>query len=145
MDVKTLGLTDAFSKIPGLDTLVSHMKSSWTAIKTQVGSNRIQITRFMTDALDGLITYLVEFEISGEDKKAIVLLIMNDLYDWVVAQAIPFWARPFGRVIKDFVINVLVSHAIDWIVSKYKNGMWNKPTAIKVMSAWGVPEGHQPN
>lgn len=144
MEVQTLSINAAFSKVPGLDSLVSAMKTSWASIKSTIGNNRAKITEFLLNALDSLIVYLVNFDIPGNDKKAIVLTVMNDLYDYIVASALPFWLRPFGRLVKDFVISVLVAHAIDWIVSKYKNGEWNKEPE-KVLGLWGVPGGHRPN
>jgi hypothetical protein len=145
MDNKSLTVTGVYASIPGLDTLVANIKSTWIKFKAEMGSGKQQIIDFMTNALDDLIIYMVEVDLPGTDKKAIVLKVMNDLYDYIVAQAIPFWAKPFGRLIKDFMINVLISHAIDWIVSKYKDGVWNRPTQAKIMSLWGVPGGYRPN
>ena len=46
------------------------------------------------------------------------------LYDYIVREALPIWMRPFAGKIKEYVINVLVSASIDWIVSKYREGIW---------------------
>lgn len=140
----TVSALALYEKVPGLTILVETMKTSWTTMKSSVGSSRKVITEFLMNCLDGLITYLVNFDLSGKDKKTVVLHVMNDLYDYVVASTLPFWIRPFGRLIKDFVVNVLISYAIDWIVSKYKDGSWNKPSPEKVMNLWGVPGGHRP-
>jgi hypothetical protein len=46
----------------------------------------------------------------------------------------PLWLAPFAWTIKQYVIYVLVSNAIDWLVSKYQKGDLRPRT----MMAWEV-------
>ncbi len=136
------------TEVPGLSDLISKMKQTWTDFVKKVSGkiSRHQIVQFMTHALDDLIVYLVEHEIAGADKKATVLNSMSILYDWVVVQAMPMWIRPFSGIIKSFVINIVISNAIDWIVSKYQAGTWStQVSSAQVLKLWGVPEGHRPS
>ena len=86
----------------------------------------------MVFSLDTLIVYMVQQNISGPDKKATVIKNMSDLYDSVVSPMIPIWLMPFNPSIKNFVIKVVISHAIDWIVEKYKNQSWSTPVATAI-------------
>jgi hypothetical protein len=146
MDIKTtLDPVGEAQPVPGFDTLVAKMKEAWVVIKDKAGSvGTTVIVPYMTRCLDDLIVYLVEHEIPGSDKKATVLKAMSTIYDTVVHPALPFFARPFGRLIKNFIINVAVSNAIDWIVAKYNAGSWHPAATTNVLSLWGVPGGHRP-
>lgn len=125
--------------IPGLDTLIAKMKQVWDSIKAELGTvNWASVVQFLTQALDSLINFLVEQGIPGADKKATVLNAISNLWDYVVNPLIPFWVRPFAGVIKNFVINVIISNAIDWIVAKYQSGAWKPQTTQAVLAAWGI-------
>lgn len=87
-----------------------------------------KVTDFLIKSLDRMIEIVEEAVDLGPDKKATVLNAISRLYDYVVREAIPVWLRPFSARVKDYIVNVLVSTAIDWIVDKYNNGEWrNKP------------------
>ena len=92
-----------------------------------------RITNFLMRALDDFIVAVDDAGILGPDKKATVLLATSKLYDYVVKEGMPLWLAPFAWTIKQYVIYVLVSNAIDWLVSKYQGG-W-KPRA---MMSWEV-------
>ena len=86
----------------------------------------VKVTNFLIKALDDLIQ-LVDREVDdGPDKKATVLMAIGALYDYVIREAMPIWLRPFAARVKDYVVNTLISSAIDWIVGKYRHGSWRE-------------------
>lgn len=80
-----------------------------------------KITNFLLFALDDFINIVSVVAIPGPDKKATVLDAVDRLYEYTIKEAMPFWMKPFAGVIKDYIIYVLVSNAIDWIVFKYQS------------------------
>lgn len=121
----TLNPVGNITVVAGIEDLVAKMKAAWQSLVSQYRSQiRTVGVKFFIQALDDLIVYLVQHDIPGADKKATVLNYIGQVYDWIATQIEPFWLRPFNGVIKDFVINIVVSHAIDWIVSKYQSGAW---------------------
>lgn len=114
----------------------------------------VQVTDFLLKALDDLIAYVDEWvDTDGADKKATVLDAVSNLYDYVIKEAMPIWMKPFAGPVKNYIINEVLSPAIDWIVDKYRNGDWRKPTQEEVVAQWhvkaqslGVPfGGNMPN
>jgi hypothetical protein len=91
-------------------------------------------TSFILYALDDFIIAAMTVVISGPDKKATVLDAVSRLYDFTAEEVLPIWMKPIAVPIKQYVIHVLVSVAIDWIVSKYNNSEWIKKEAKK--KAW---------
>lgn len=85
-----------------------------------------RVTHFLLGAIDELIIYADQLDIGGPDKKATVLLAISILYDYVIKEALPIWAKPFAGYIKQYIIYTVISVAIDWIVAKYREGFWNK-------------------
>jgi hypothetical protein len=97
-------------------------KSLWSS------SDFSKATAFVLYALDDFILTVMAVAISGPDKKATVLDAVSRLYDFTAAEVLPIWLRPVAMPIKQYVVYVLVSVAIDWIVSKYKEGGWKEPS-----------------
>lgn len=128
--------------------------SPWWKIWKKISFSKI--TGFLLKALDDLIAYVDEFvDVSGPDKKATVLNAIGRLYDYIVIEAMPVWMKPFSKSIKNYIINDLVSTAIDWIVDKYRHGDWRKKNASELQLLWshqvvrlnylsGVPGGILP-
>ena len=83
-----------------------------------------KVTDFLIRALDQIINIVDDVIDVGPDKKATVLDAINRLYDYVAVQAIPIWLRPIAGTIKNYIVNTLISNAIDWIVEQYNNGSW---------------------
>lgn len=141
------------TSVPGFDLLVDKMKEMWTQFKTNVKKIDLSaVTEFLTQCLDDMIVFLVEHEIPGADKKATVLAAISKLYDFVITGVLPFWLRPFSGWVKDYIINVQVSHMIDWIVAKYNNGSWHPEATTNVLKKYsmskelfGVPGDHRPH
>jgi hypothetical protein len=63
---------------------------------------------------------------SGKDKKAVVLAIMQIIFVDIVLNNLPIYFKPFSQLIKFIAVNILFSAIIDFIVNKYKDGMWKK-------------------
>jgi hypothetical protein len=105
---------------------VSEMKAKWEAIKAELGKkvSMIQGVKFLLSCLDDLVLFVANLDLANPDKKATVLVAISVLYDYVTNGVMPLWMRPFAKLIKDFVINTLISVMIDWTWSKYKNGNW---------------------
>jgi hypothetical protein len=55
------------------------------------------------------------------------LAAVGIIYDYIVVQALPFWLKPFSTRLRSLIIDTVMSIAIDWIVSKYNNGVWIPP------------------
>lgn len=85
------------------------------------------LLNFSTNGIDELIQFVEQFAISGSDKKTLVLNAASVIYDYVSLQAMPIFLKPFNVQIKNFVINVVISNVIDFLVSKYNIGGWINP------------------
>lgn len=85
-----------------------------------------KVTDFLIKALDDFIHMVDNTLTNGPDKKATVLDAISRLYDYVIREALPIWLKPFAGRVKNYIINELVSVAIDWIVDKYRNGSWRE-------------------
>ena len=108
---------------------IKDVSSNWlhkTGLKSKVALSLA--TSFLLNALDELILITSETIISGPDKKATVLGALDQLYDLVIKEALPIWLKPFATLLKQYIIYSLASYAIDYIVSKYKDGIWNNKT-----------------
>lgn len=127
-----------------IDNFIKIMSDEWDANKENIPWwafwKRISLTRvtnFLLGTIDDLIAYVDDVIDNGPDKKATVLNAIDNLYDYVVREALPIWLKPFSSVIKKYIINEIVSPAIDWIVQKYRNGDWRKKTATELVALWG--------
>jgi len=140
-------IVDPVGKVKYLDAIEHYLKSiakEWTENKDNVpwwkfwerAGNMFKVTGFLLNALDDLISYIDDLFDSGEDKKATVLSAMTRLFDFVAAEALPIWLWPFSGLIKNYIINIVISTAIDWIVDKYRNGEWHKKEENKVSVLW---------
>jgi hypothetical protein len=112
----------------------------------------IQATNFLLRSLDDLIAYVDQIIDLGPDKKATVMEAVSRLYDLVVREALPIWLSPVASRMKILVLEEVISPAIDWIVAKYRAGVWEPTPATELAAQWavqaqmfGVPGGHRPN
>jgi len=128
-----------------IDNFVSIMSAEWDAAKEGIPWwafwRRISFTRvttFLLGTLDELIAYVDDTLDAGPDKKATVLDAIDRLYTYVVAEALPIWLKPFAGIIKNYIVNEVMSPAIDWIVDKYRNGDWRKKTAPELAAQWAT-------
>ncbi len=70
------------------------------------------------------------FAAPGPEQKVTVLKGIDRLYEYVIKEALPIWLKPFAKQVKQYVIYVLISNAIDWMVGKYRDGNW-KPEVVE--------------
>lgn len=94
--------------------------SIWIFGKTYI----TKVSNFVMNALDETIRLVENLIPGGENKKLAVMSTMEKVLDYIIVQTFPVWAKPFSSLIKKFVLNVVVSNFIDFIVSKYNTGMW---------------------
>lgn len=122
--------------VPGLNDLIAKMGKAWADFKAQGKVNSTLAVQFLETCLDSLIVYMVEHDIPGEDKKATVLNAVGKLYDIVMNGLLPIYLRPFSGVIKTYIINIVISSMIDWIVTKYNSGSWHPQATTQMLSMW---------
>ena len=112
--------------VESVEALLESYMRMWDETKKRrsawVRFDSSRVTNFLMKALDDFIVAVDSSSILGEDKKATVLDATDRLYEYIVREAMPIWMMPFAGVVKQYIIYVLVSSAIDWIVSKYKEG-----------------------
>lgn len=122
-------------QIDSVERMVEELKKVWddrvSSKSFWGGVSLSKVTNFLLYCMDGLVTAVADSVISGPDKKATVLAAIERLYDYTVREALPIWMRPIAGPIKSYVINVLISSAIDWVVMKYKSGSWQSKSAPK--------------
>ncbi len=106
----------------------------FSKFKTKAKTRYTKVTRFLIESLDELIIVVENLLDLGPDKKATVLLAIGTIYDAIIAKSLPVWLRPFNMMIRAFVISVVISTTIDFIVSKYSSGNWSKNTENPVIS-----------
>lgn len=113
---------------------------AWYKVWYRVSLNRV--TTFLMAALDDLIGYVDDVVEKNADKKATVLAAIEKLYDYVIAEAMPIWMKPFAGSIKSYIISTLISNAIDWMVDKYRNGAWrmNKGDDNQINALWAASQ-----
>jgi hypothetical protein len=124
-----------------LDEQIVILKQEWDASKVEeprkwwefwkVGSV-MEVVSYLTNCLDKFITAIDGFsDLSSEDKKATVLRAIGKIYDYIVREAMPFWLKPISGKIKHFIINVVISYAIDFIVGKYHALEWRDTNEVE--------------
>jgi len=99
--------------------------------------NRSSLAKLSSDLLiylDNSIHYAEDngVDSTGQGKKTIVLAVMQIIFIGIVSNNLPIYLKPFDRLIKFLVIHVFLSVMIDFIVKKYKNGMWKKEAQNEV-------------
>lgn len=95
------------------------------------------LTVFLMSSLDDLISYMDDFvDTKGSDKKATVMDAMGKLYDYIVREGSPLWMKPFATSMRYYILNHLISAAIDWMINKYRHGEWRKPSSAEIKAQW---------
>lgn len=127
-----LSIGEVQDVIQQLEGYLQDFKARWDLQKPKIQSwlslphsYVLQIFNFIVSAADELILFLATTNLANTDKKSAVMAVLNNLYDYVAAQALPIWLRPFNGSIKKILINVLISNLIDFMVEKYKSGFWS--------------------
>lgn len=118
--------------IAQLENYLNDLKSRWDQDNSQKKSYWkvnfeiiIKGCQFILAATDELILFVNQSILANSDKKAAVMSVSGNLFDYIITQSFPFWLKPFAPTIKSIIINIVVSNMIDFIVSKYKAGFWN--------------------
>ena len=99
------------------------IKSWWKGIE----GSWFQAAGYVIAAVDYFIRKIEELVPVGADKKATVLEAMSSVYDVIVLALLPFYLKPFNKRIKAFVIDVIASMMIDFLVDKYRSGNFVSP------------------
>jgi hypothetical protein len=127
--------------VEGIDAYIQKMSDQWDSVKPaaepwwkvwkMASVKALQAaTKFMLSALDDLILFVDEQIDNGPDKKATVLDAVDKLYDFVVAEALPAWAKPFASQVKHYIVYCVISSAIDFMVDKYRTGAWRDKIGV---------------
>jgi len=110
---------------------VKATSSSWWKIWKKVSLAQLQqCSKFLLLAVDDLIQLVDNLIDNGPDKKATVLDAMSKIYDYVVAEALPLWIKPFAASVKNYIVYSLLSSAIDFFVDKYRHGAWRDKIGV---------------
>ena len=96
--------------------------------------------RYIIASVDYFVRVIDDLLESGADKKASVLESLGQVYDSIVPFLLPIFLRPFNTQIKSFVINVIASLMIDFIVGKYREGIWREKEETTPESPLESPE-----
>lgn len=134
---------------PYIDMFIDSMKAIWDSTKIKNSwynfwgkTTLTPVTDFLLKCLDDLIEYVDQIDnISGSDKKATVLAAIGIIYDYIIREAMPIWLRPFSTYVRNYVINILISHAIDWIIEKYRKGYFKPKTSDQLEAQWVILYG----
>jgi len=112
-------------------------KPRWYQFWKRIQGGWYLAVRYIIAAVDFFIREIEDKLDNGPDKKASVLAALGQVYDAIVPFVLPIFLRPFNTQIKIFVIDVVASLLIDFIVGKYRDGSWHKD--IEAPPAPGAP------
>lgn len=76
------------------------------------------------EILDDSINFAENYFKSGKEKKDVVLYIMSSILDNLILNTLPAYVLPFERIIRIFLIKIVFSVSIDFIVKKYNQSSW---------------------
>ena len=112
-----------------LNVKITDLKTEWDEINPKKSRWRDQLSAahtFFIHCIDQFVLEINQFEnLSGPAKKAIVLEAAGVLFDYLIVPILPIWLQPFSGTIEEIVVTIMVSAIIDFIVSKYKKGLWD--------------------
>jgi hypothetical protein len=114
-----------------LENYLSDLKNQW---KTASITNNswwyftagyvVNAFNFLLQCIDKTILFVEPLIPTGQDKKAVVMAIMDKLFDYTVVQACPLWLKPFIPAIKGIYL-IICGETINYIVAKYNSGFWS--------------------
>jgi len=123
--------------VSSIERRIEELKVEWNSLVTRAKENfswrfwtwgqkidHSVAVDFLMKSLDDFIRHVDNVLDNGPDKKATVMYAVEKLYDYIVREALPIWMKPFTKQIKKYMLNKVVSPAIDWVVDKYRNGQW---------------------
>jgi len=97
-------------------------KTGWFSVSSDY---LLKGTIFIINSIDDMIQFVEPIIPTGADKKAIVLLVTSQLYDYVLVPIFPIWLKPMSGTIKKLLISIIISELVDFIVKKYRSGLWS--------------------
>jgi hypothetical protein len=114
--------------LKNLDDFLKDLKAKWDAIAPTGStwfSNKYlgMALQFLIEAIDESIQFVESLIEKGNDKKAAVLAILDNLYDHIAVNALPIYLKPFSGLLKQ-LMDLAVGALVDYIVSKYNSGSW---------------------
>ena len=118
-----------------LEDYLDSLKSQWDIShpKSSLSKRYIfECTAFIISFLDELIVFVQKHVKGGSEKKTIVLSMSSDVFNYIVERAFPIWLRPFAPMIKEIVVSIIISNLIEFIVKKYKEGLWNNEKDVNM-------------
>lgn len=126
-----------------ISDFIDAMKKVWDASNTKIPwykpwkkINFVPVTNFLINCLDELVSYVENIAIPGPDKKATVLAALEKIYDYIIAEGLPIWLKPFAGKIKSFIFGIVLSSSIDWIIGKFKRGTWKPTPKEEIAAKW---------
>lgn len=133
MDKKmALSVEDMGAVLSQLDGYLINLQKQWESNNAPTTNwfwlntgKLISGTQFIISSLDKMVLFVEDLIPNGEDKKAAVMMVVGKLFDTIVIPAMPIWLKPFASVIKSIVMDTVISNAIDFVVKKYNEGVWN--------------------
>jgi len=126
MDTNYKDITDQLKNI--WSEKIKDLPSTWFKISLNY---LILSCNFLLSITDILVNHFKSFDLPGIEKKAKVILITSDVFDFVASTVVPLAYKPFTPVIKTVFINCILSVIIDFIVNKYKKGSWSNNEETK--------------
>lgn len=128
-----------------LDTQINEIISNWETNKPKTSwwsrakGAWVGAVRYLVAATDYFIRNVEGAILTGPDKKATVLDALGKVYDSIVPGFLPIFLSPFNSKIKSFVVGVVCSLMIDFIVSKYREGVWGTTEPTQPQQSTEVP------
>lgn len=100
-------------------------KKKWWEFWKRGRTHLMVAVSFLINCVDDLIQKVDDYvDLDGPDKKATVLRAIEILYDHIIKEVLPIWLKPVAGRVKYLIIYVWISYAIDFIVQKYRDGLW---------------------
>lgn len=139
---KTKLTTDEIQEVISLiQGYLTEMKSKWDAEapdkKGWLGISKDYLLRgtiFILLSVDEMIQFVEGIIPLGKDKKETVLLVSDKLFEYIILGHLPMWLKPVSATIRKVVINIVISELIDFMVEKYRNGIWKMEEDVKEKS-----------
>jgi hypothetical protein len=101
---------------------INNLFENWENISNK--KTAVEGSKFLLNSLDDSINFVEEFSLDGKTKKEIVIYIAATLFDEIIAKSLPFYLIPFNKLIRIFLLKLVIDTFIDFIVQKYKTGSW---------------------
>lgn len=119
--------------IPEIKKNVDDLVKTWEENKLQNQPSKFRnAANFILHGVDHLVLMVDNLIPQGSDKKATVISYIIILYDKIVYPSLPIWMKPFAFGIKTFIIDIMISILIDFIVKKYHDAEWIKENTENV-------------